>query len=100
MAKVSVRYIVDDVDAALDFYCRELGFDEVMHPAASFAMLTHSELRLVLTSPGAARAVGKPCPTGAFPSPAAGTASSLRSTTSKPSSAACGITEPASAMTS
>jgi catechol 2,3-dioxygenase-like lactoylglutathione lyase family enzyme len=32
MAKVSVRYIVDDVDAAIDFYCGELGFHEDMHP--------------------------------------------------------------------
>ena len=32
MATVSVRYIVDDVDAALDFYCRHLGFEEQMHP--------------------------------------------------------------------
>ena len=47
MARVSVRYIVDDVDAAIDFYCRELGFDEVMHPAPSFAMLSHGDLRLV-----------------------------------------------------
>ena len=37
MAKVSVRYIVDDVDAAIDFYCRQLGFHEDMHPAPSFA---------------------------------------------------------------
>ena len=32
MATVSVRYIVDDVDAAIEFYCRQLGFQEVMHP--------------------------------------------------------------------
>lgn len=33
MATVSIRYIVDDVDAAVDFYRRHLGFDEVMRPA-------------------------------------------------------------------
>ena len=32
MPSVSVRYIVDDVDAAIEFYCRRLGFEEVMHP--------------------------------------------------------------------
>ena len=48
MAKVSVRYIVDDVDTAIAFYCGELGFHEDMHPAASFAMLSHGGLRLVL----------------------------------------------------
>lgn len=52
MPSVSVRYIVDDVDAAIDFYCRALGFQELMHPAPSFAMLSRGELRLVLTAPG------------------------------------------------
>jgi len=47
MATVSVRYIVDAVDTALAS-CREhLGFEEQMHPAPSFAMLTRGDLRLV-----------------------------------------------------
>ena len=37
MATVSVRYIVDDVDAAIAFYCGHLGFEEQMHPAPTFA---------------------------------------------------------------
>jgi len=32
MATVSVRYIVHDVDDAIEFYCQNLGFREVMHP--------------------------------------------------------------------
>lgn len=32
MATVSIRCIVNDVDDAIDFYCRHLGFDEEMHP--------------------------------------------------------------------
>ena len=40
MATVSVRYIVNDVDEAISFYCQQLGFDEVMHPAPTFAMET------------------------------------------------------------
>lgn len=32
MSTVGVRYIVHDVDAAVSFYCDQLGFDEVMHP--------------------------------------------------------------------
>ena len=36
MATVSVRYIVDDVDAAIAFYREQLGFNEVMHPAPTF----------------------------------------------------------------
>ena len=39
MASVSIRYIVDDVDAAIAFYCGHLGFTELMHPAPQFAML-------------------------------------------------------------
>jgi catechol 2,3-dioxygenase-like lactoylglutathione lyase family enzyme len=35
VATVGVGYIVDDVDAATDFYCRFLGFNEEMHPGLS-----------------------------------------------------------------
>jgi catechol 2,3-dioxygenase-like lactoylglutathione lyase family enzyme len=69
MAKVSVRYIVDDVDTAIDFYCRELGFEEVMHPAPSFAMLSRDELRLVLTAPGGGPGGGQEMPDGTLPQP-------------------------------
>jgi catechol 2,3-dioxygenase-like lactoylglutathione lyase family enzyme len=48
---VSFRYIVDDVDEAIDFYCRHLGFTEQMHPAPMFAMLVRGDLRLLLSSP-------------------------------------------------
>jgi catechol 2,3-dioxygenase-like lactoylglutathione lyase family enzyme len=51
MSTVSVRYIVDDVDAAIAFYCRHLGFQEEMHPDPAFAMLSRGDLRLVLASP-------------------------------------------------
>jgi catechol 2,3-dioxygenase-like lactoylglutathione lyase family enzyme len=47
----TVRYIVDDVSAALDFYCRNLGFREVMHPAPEFAMMVRDDLRLTIVSP-------------------------------------------------
>jgi catechol 2,3-dioxygenase-like lactoylglutathione lyase family enzyme len=52
MATVQVRYIVNDVDAAIGFYTKHLGFTEVMHPAPNFAMLTRGDLRLVLSAPG------------------------------------------------
>lgn len=52
MTTVSIRYIVDDVDAAIAFYCGQLGFSEQMHPAPSFAMLTRGDLRLALSAPG------------------------------------------------
>jgi catechol 2,3-dioxygenase-like lactoylglutathione lyase family enzyme len=69
MAKVSVRYIVDDVDAAIDFYCRELGFHEDMHPAPSFAMLSRGDLRLVLSAPGGGPGGGQAMPDGTLPEP-------------------------------
>jgi catechol 2,3-dioxygenase-like lactoylglutathione lyase family enzyme len=69
MATVSVRYIVDDVDAAIDFYCSQLGFQEVMHPAPTFAMLSRGDLRLVLTAPGGGPGGGQAMPDGALPAP-------------------------------
>jgi catechol 2,3-dioxygenase-like lactoylglutathione lyase family enzyme len=48
---VSVRYIVDDVDAAIAFYTTQLGFEVVMHPAPPFAMLARDDLRLLLSAP-------------------------------------------------
>jgi catechol 2,3-dioxygenase-like lactoylglutathione lyase family enzyme len=69
VAKVSVRYIVDDVDAAIDFYCRQLGFHEDMHPAPTFAMPSRGELRLVLTAPGGGPGGGQAMPDGTVPEP-------------------------------
>jgi catechol 2,3-dioxygenase-like lactoylglutathione lyase family enzyme len=69
MAKVSVRYIVDDVDAAIEFYCRQLGFHEDMHPAPSFAMLSRGDLRLVLSAPGGGPGGGQAMPDGTAPQP-------------------------------
>jgi catechol 2,3-dioxygenase-like lactoylglutathione lyase family enzyme len=67
MATVSVRYVVDDVDAAIDFYCRQLGFEEVMHPAPTFAMLSRGDLRLVLSAPGGGPGGGQAMPDGTLP---------------------------------
>ena len=69
MATVSVRYIVDDVDAAIAFYCGHLGFEERMHPAPTFAMLTCGDLRLVLSAPSGAGGGGQAMPDGTSPEP-------------------------------
>jgi catechol 2,3-dioxygenase-like lactoylglutathione lyase family enzyme len=69
MATVSVRYIVDDVDAAIDFYCNRLGFHEDMHPAPAFAMLSQGDLRLVLSAPGGGPGGGQAMPDGTLPEP-------------------------------
>ena len=69
MASVSVRYIVDDVDAAIAFYCERLGFTEIMHPAPAFAMLERGDLRLVLSAPGGGPGGGAAMPDGTLPTP-------------------------------
>jgi catechol 2,3-dioxygenase-like lactoylglutathione lyase family enzyme len=64
-----VRYIVDDVDAAIAFYCEHLGFREVMHPAPAFAMLARDDLRLNLSAPNAQGGGGQTLAGGAVPAP-------------------------------
>ena len=64
MATVQVRYIVNNVDAAIAFYCQHLGFKQVMHPAPVFAMLTRGDLRLVLSAPNPSAGGGQPMPDG------------------------------------
>ena len=69
MSPVSVRYIVDDVDAAIAFYCGQLGFREEMHPAPPFAMLSRGDLRLLLSAPSAMGGGGQSMPDGRKPEP-------------------------------
>ncbi len=69
MATVSVRYIVNDVDAAVTFYTQNLGFIIEMRPAPTFATLSRGDLRLLLnasTGPGGA---AQPMPDGRRPEP-------------------------------
>jgi catechol 2,3-dioxygenase-like lactoylglutathione lyase family enzyme len=68
MSKVSVRYIVADVDAAIAFYTERLGFQVDMHPAPGFASLSKGNLRLLLNRPGAGGA-GQAVPDGQMPVP-------------------------------
>ena len=69
MPTVSVRYIVNDVDAAIAFYRDHLGFTEVMHPAPAFAMLARGDLRLLLSAAGAGPGGGQAMPDGTLPRP-------------------------------
>jgi catechol 2,3-dioxygenase-like lactoylglutathione lyase family enzyme len=64
MAKVQVRYIVNNVDEAIQFYTKHLGFKLEMHPAPPFAMLSRNDLRLVLSAPNPAAGGGQPMPGG------------------------------------
>ena len=69
MATVSVRYIVNDIDAAIGFYTRHLGFSVQMHPNDLFAMLTRGDLRLVLSVPAGGPGGGQAMPDGTMPEP-------------------------------
>jgi catechol 2,3-dioxygenase-like lactoylglutathione lyase family enzyme len=68
MSKVSVRYIVNDVDAAIAFYTEMLGFKVELHPAPGFASLSKGNLQLLLNRPGAGGA-GQAMPDGQMPAP-------------------------------
>jgi catechol 2,3-dioxygenase-like lactoylglutathione lyase family enzyme len=65
---ISVRYIVDDVDAAIPFYRDMLGFKVDFHPAPGFAALSLGDLRLLLNRPGAGGA-GQVMRDGSAPAP-------------------------------
>ena len=68
MTTVSVRYIVNDVDAAVEFYTKLLGFSVDLRPAPGFASLSRGNLRLLLNAPGAGGA-GQAMPDGSKPAP-------------------------------
>jgi predicted enzyme related to lactoylglutathione lyase len=68
MSKVTVRYIVDNVDAAIDFYTKMLDFTVEMHPAPGFASISRGNLQLMLNQPGAGGA-GASMPDGRQPAP-------------------------------
>lgn len=69
MGAVSVRYIVDDVDAAIAFYVDQLGFAVTMHPAPTFAALERGALRLLLNAPTGPGGAAQSMPDGRRPEP-------------------------------
>ena len=59
------RYIVNDVQASIDFYTRCLGFKLEMHPAPGFAEISRDDMHLYLTQPqGRGAGGGAPMPSG------------------------------------
>jgi catechol 2,3-dioxygenase-like lactoylglutathione lyase family enzyme len=65
--KVNVRYMVDDVEAAVAFYTTRLGFTLLSSAAPAFADVTRGDLRLLLS--GATSSAGRPMPDGRKPEP-------------------------------
>lgn len=64
---VSVRYLVDDVAASVDFYTRHLGFEVLTNFAPAFADVARGNLRLLLSGPASSAA--RPLDDGAQPVP-------------------------------
>ena len=64
---VSVRYMVDDVDRAIDFYTRHFGFELGQNASPAFAEVIRGRLRLLLAGPTSS--AGRPMPDGRKPQP-------------------------------
>jgi len=64
---VNVRYMVDDVDGAIEFYSKLLGFEILTSAAPAFADVKRGNLRLLLSGP--ASSAGRPMPDGRTPGP-------------------------------
>lgn len=67
MATVNVRYMVDDVEAAVAFYTHHLGFALLSSAGPAFADVTRGDLRLLLSGPTSS--AGRPMPDGRRPAP-------------------------------
>jgi catechol 2,3-dioxygenase-like lactoylglutathione lyase family enzyme len=64
---VNVRYMVDDVEAAIDFYVTHFGFELRSSAAPAFADVVRGNLRLLLSGPKSS--AGRPMPDGRTPEP-------------------------------
>jgi catechol 2,3-dioxygenase-like lactoylglutathione lyase family enzyme len=64
---VNVRYMVDDVESAIEFYSKHLGFELRSSAAPAFADVVRGNLRLLLSGPTSS--AGRPMPDGRKPEP-------------------------------
>jgi catechol 2,3-dioxygenase-like lactoylglutathione lyase family enzyme len=94
---VNVRYMVDDVASAIDFYTTYLGFT-VQTDTPAFADVRRGHLRLLLSGPESS--AGRPMPTGRSPLPAGGTGSTSSPPISRVRSIGCAVKVSGSATTS
>jgi catechol 2,3-dioxygenase-like lactoylglutathione lyase family enzyme len=65
----SIRYIVNDVDAAVAFYTEQLEFALEMQPAPQFAILSRGDLRLLVNAPAGPGGAAQPAADGRRPEP-------------------------------
>ena len=64
---VNVRYMVDDVQASIDFYTKHFGFESGHNASPAFAEVLRGNLRLLLAGPESS--AGRPMPDGRKPEP-------------------------------
>ena len=64
---MNVRYMVDDVEAAIAFYTKHFGFDVLNYYSPAFADVQRGNLRLLLSGPTSSAA--RPMPDGRQPEP-------------------------------
>jgi catechol 2,3-dioxygenase-like lactoylglutathione lyase family enzyme len=64
---VNVRYMVDDVETAVDFYTTHFGFEVLSSAAPAFADVVRGQLRLLLSGPTSS--AGRAMPDGRTPAP-------------------------------
>ncbi|MPY95508.1 MAG: VOC family protein [Acidimicrobiia bacterium] len=69
METTNVRYIVDDVDAAVGFYTEHLGFSVDFRPGPGFAIIARGQLRLLLSEPTGPGGAAQAMPDGRVPEP-------------------------------
>lgn len=69
MPTVWVRYIVNDVDAAVAFYSGRLGFIVDARPGPGFAALSQGDLQLLLSAPSGRGGAAQPASDGRTPEP-------------------------------
>lgn len=69
MSRIAIRYLVHDVDAAVDFYSNALDFEVAMHFSPGFAALDRDGVRLLLNAVGGDGGASRAMPDGSVPVP-------------------------------
>ena len=67
--QASVRYLVKDVDQAVEFYVDQLGFEVVFDAAPNFVVVSRGPLKLMLNVVGGSGGASQPMPDGRVPEP-------------------------------
>jgi len=69
MPSPNIRYIVRNVEEAVSFYTKHLGFTVAFQPAPGFAIVARGDVRLALNAVGGPGGASQPMPDGRIPEP-------------------------------